>query len=272
MTPRDSDTRAGSGDSSPSTAGERLVEHRPLSWLLRQKVAVPERATGYFDRAALVGRAMPTRRRLTVLMTPGGFGKTTLLAECCRRLRDDGVPVAWVSVNEQDEAAVVDTYIAYACRRAASHASTGAEPLDIAAHWQADRGAGGRTALDLREIATRDGPFVLVFDEAERLGNPRTTRARGALQVGKSLGTGFDGRARRTVSTSSGFDGAALQSYGLKISVCLPSRDFPVSTMSMRTPSALNTRVTWVVSVLVRPVKNPTYGMNESPLTPQETL
>ena len=36
---------------------------------------------------------MPTRRRLTVLHAPGGFGKTTLLA-ACRRLRGDGEPVA----------------------------------------------------------------------------------------------------------------------------------------------------------------------------------
>ena len=99
----------------PGTAGDG----RPAPWLLRQKIAVPDRVAGYFDRAGLVDRAMPTRRRLTVLVAPGGFGKTTLLAECCRRAREDGIPVAWVSVDEQDEPAVLDTYIACACRSAA---------------------------------------------------------------------------------------------------------------------------------------------------------
>ena len=63
--------------------GELDAEPR-LSWLLRRKVTVPERTAGYMDRAGLVERTMPTRSRLTVLLAPGGFGKTTVLAECCR--------------------------------------------------------------------------------------------------------------------------------------------------------------------------------------------
>ena len=61
---------------------------------------------------------MPTRRKLTVLKASAGFGKTTLLAECCRRLRRDGVPTAWVSLDEQDEAEALDIYIAFACHDA----------------------------------------------------------------------------------------------------------------------------------------------------------
>ncbi|MCY4468453.1 MAG: LuxR C-terminal-related transcriptional regulator [Thiotrichales bacterium] len=174
MTARHSGTRAADGGLSPPDAGERIVEDRPLPWLLRQKVAVPDRVTGYFDRAALVSRAMPTRHRLTVLMAPGGFGKTTLLAECCRRLRGDGIPVAWVSVDEKDEAAILDTYTAYACRSATAHASAGVESLGMSALGLAGRETGGRTEFEMREVEARDGPFVLVFDEVERLGSPDT--------------------------------------------------------------------------------------------------
>ena len=99
---------------------EGSVDARAAPWLLRQKIAIPDRVAGYFDRAALVDRAMPTRRRLTAVVAPGGFGKTTLLGECCRRAREDGIPVAWVSVDEQDEPAVLDTYVACACRSAAA--------------------------------------------------------------------------------------------------------------------------------------------------------
>ena len=116
---------------------------RAAPWLLRQKMAVPDRVAGYFDRAGLVDRAMPTRRRLTVLVAPGGFGKTTLLAECCRRVRADGVPVAWVSVDEQDEPEVLDTYIACACRSAGSGAPADLEDLGISVLGQAGGEIGG---------------------------------------------------------------------------------------------------------------------------------
>ena len=112
---------------------------------------------------------MPTRRRLTVLAAPGGFGKTTLLGECCRRVREDGIPVAWVSVDEQDEPAVLDTYVAFACRSAASGAPAEVEDLGISVFGQAGGGTGGRTGLALGEIEACDGPFVLVFDELERI-------------------------------------------------------------------------------------------------------
>ncbi len=142
------------------------------AWLQRQKIAIPDRVAGYFDRAGLVDRAMPTRRRLTVLVAPGGFGKTTLLAECCRRARADGIPVAWVSVDEQDEPEVLDTYVACACRSAAAGAPVDVEDLGISVLGQTAGGTGGRAGLALSEIEDRDGPFVLVFDELERLGGP----------------------------------------------------------------------------------------------------
>ena len=145
---------------------------RAAPWLLRQKIAIPDRVAGYFDRAGLVDRAMPTRRRLTVLVASGGFGKTTLLAECCRRVREDGIPVAWVSVDEQDEPALLDTYVACACRSAAAGAPADVEDLGSSVFGQAGGEAGGRTGLALGEIEAHEGPFVLVFDELERLGGP----------------------------------------------------------------------------------------------------
>ena len=147
---------------------------RSLPWLLGQKVAVPERAEGYLDRAELVGLAMPTRRRLTVVQAAGGFGKTTLLAECCRRLREDGVRTAWVSVDEQDEPGVLGTYIAYACQTAMAGAATALEGLATSDLGQLTGGTERRFWIALREIADLKEPFVLVFDELERLENPES--------------------------------------------------------------------------------------------------
>ena len=86
--------------------------------LLHQKVTIPDRVPGYVHRNHLLERTTPTNLRLTVIRATAGFGKTTLLAECCRRLRQNGVATAWVSLDERDKLDVLDIYIAYACFRA----------------------------------------------------------------------------------------------------------------------------------------------------------
>ena len=162
MSARDPD--AGSDKARAGKSGGAAAAGKLAPWMLRQKVTIPDRAAGYLHRAELVDRAMPTGRRVTVLKAPGGFGKTTLLSECCRRLLRDGIPTAWVSLDEQDEPAVLDTYIAFACRSAG---------LDIVEDPGPGRaGPANRVGLVLQGIEALDGPFVLAFDEAERLKNP----------------------------------------------------------------------------------------------------
>ena len=150
----------------PRQAGGESIAGQAFPWLLRQKITVPDRVAGYVDRDELVSRAMPTRRRLTVLKAAGGFGKTTLLAECCRRLRQDGVATAWVSLDEHDEPAVLDTYIALACQ------SAGLNLLDVSDPEGTSVGPESRVGVVLREIQTLGKPFVIAFDELERLSNP----------------------------------------------------------------------------------------------------
>ena len=152
-----------------SEAGERPAAARALPWLLRRKVTIPDRVAGYLHRAQLVERALPTRNRVTVLKAPAGFGKTTLLAECCRRLRQDGIPTAWVSLDEQDdsdEAAILDTYIAFACQCAG---------LDVPIEQGSDEARGGpesRAEFVARTIEDLGRPFVIALDEPERLRRP----------------------------------------------------------------------------------------------------
>ena len=138
---------------------------RLAPWLLRQKVTVPDRVAGCLERAALVERALPTRNRITVLQASGGFGKTTLLAECCRRLIDEGVRVAWVSLDERDEAAVLDAYLAFACQCA------GLDVMEVAVEGEAGA-PGNRVGFVARAIESLEGPFVLAIDELERLTDP----------------------------------------------------------------------------------------------------
>ena len=78
---------------------DRAAETGPLSG----KIAIPGEAVPHLQRPALVEAATPTRRRLTVLKAPAGFGKTALLADCCRGLLKSGIPVAWISLDKRDD-------------------------------------------------------------------------------------------------------------------------------------------------------------------------
>ena len=64
---------------------------------------MPRRAAGFMDWPKLVERALPNRTRLTVLMAHG-FGKTTLLAECCRPLSERGIVTAWIPDRRRHDA------------------------------------------------------------------------------------------------------------------------------------------------------------------------
>ncbi len=100
-------------------------------------------------------------------MAPGGFGKTTLLAEACRRAVADGVSVAWITLAVDDDAAALDACLAFAFDAAG---------LDLAG--QLDSGESGvgdpypRTALLLRVLVESGHPWVLALDELENATHP----------------------------------------------------------------------------------------------------
>jgi len=136
---------------------------RAFPWLLRQKVTIPDRVAGYLSRPELEKRALPTRRKLSVLRASGGFGKTTLMAECCRRLRRNGVATAWISLDENDEPGVLDVYIAFAC------AEAGLNLDNVPPVRETRPGLASRIGTVLRGIESLGRPFVIAFDELERV-------------------------------------------------------------------------------------------------------
>ena len=156
-------TRARSvGPSREEVRGELAAEPR-LAWLLRRKVTIPDRTPGYLDRTRLVQQALPTRNRLTVLLAPGGFGKTTLLAECCRALSESGTVTAWLSVDASDDAELFDSYVAFAFQYAG---------LSIEAAPARAGATGSRIALLARALEARAEPFVLAIDDLHQLTDP----------------------------------------------------------------------------------------------------
>ena len=140
---------------------------------------------------------MLTERRLTVLHASGGFGKTALLGRSCRELRERGVAVAWLSLDEQDGPESVARYLALAFERAGVEScdpeidaagEIAARAPDSELQSQADY----RINSLVRALERHRAPCVLSLDEVERLRNPEAVdtinallhRAPGNLHVG----------------------------------------------------------------------------------------
>ena len=136
-------------------------------WLPRHRLAIPARPAHYCDRPALTRRCDPLRRAAVVLMAPGGFGKTTLLAEACREAAAGGVPVAWMTLAREDDGAALDACVGFAF---------GAAGLDLLGRLDAGESALGgpypRTDLVLRAVAAAGRPCVLALDELENATEP----------------------------------------------------------------------------------------------------
>ena len=148
-------------------AGEPGPSASALPWLLSEKVTIPDRVAGYLDRPELMQRIRPTARRVTVLKAPGGFGKTTVLAESCRALKGDGIVAAWLTLDVLDAVHVFDAYLAFAFQQA------GVDVLGVLdARQGGDDPLEHRTALLVRAIREHGAPCVLVLDELERLADP----------------------------------------------------------------------------------------------------
>ena len=140
-----------------------------LPWLSDHRVAIPDPVTDYLERRLLIQRCMPTRQRLTVLTAPGGFGKTTLLAQCCRALAGQGVPTAWLTLSEDDEPPALDTYLAVAFQRAGLNVLESLDSGDAGSHPSYDR----ISAL-LQTLRSYAEPCVLALDELERVTRPES--------------------------------------------------------------------------------------------------
>ena len=169
-------------------------------WLLGYKVELPDPIEGYVQRPELEARCVLTDRRLTVLHAPGGFGKTALLGRCCRALRDAGMAVAWLSLDEEDGPGSVATYLALAFERA------GVESIEAgtggAAAQEPDTEAGSRADfrinLLIRALEHHGAPCVLALDEVERLRSPEAVAVLNAVlhRAPDNLHTGMAYRER----------------------------------------------------------------------------
>ena len=106
-------------------------------------------------------------RKLTVVVAPAGFGKTTLVADWCRTLKDEGYAVAWISIDaEDDDLALIGAYVITALQRAA-----GAVGGRAARHLADDPLAPPDLVLSvlLNDVAAFGRHVLLVLDDFDRL-------------------------------------------------------------------------------------------------------
>ena len=131
-----------------------------------EKTIVPDAPVAALDRSALVDRVDPAERRLTVFVGPGGFGKTTLLADCCRRAVGRGDRVLWLSADERDDAERVVAHLSYAADTPWTAGEAGVSPLRTTA----------MTHLDglLAAIRADERRWILAVDEMERMAESGT--------------------------------------------------------------------------------------------------
>ena len=152
----------------------------------------PEPPAGYVRRAPLLARLDGLlERRLNVLQAPAGFGKTTVLADVARGVRERGVVVGWISLDGDDTPNLFGSYLAAAFEHAG---------LDVAlrnAHdaWSSSP-AVQQMGMLARAIQQHGAPCLLVLDEVDRL--PRRTVALVDLLVKRAPGNLHVALALRT--------------------------------------------------------------------------
>ncbi|MGF1470275.1 MAG: LuxR C-terminal-related transcriptional regulator [Rubrobacteraceae bacterium] len=105
-----------------------------------------------------------SRRKLTLISAPAGYGKTTLLVQW-RRAEDAGVPFAWVSLDEQDNDPVrLWRHIVEALRRVVLTENFGEDVL-TAIGAMGHGLAAAKLPLLINELATLSHRVVLVLDD-----------------------------------------------------------------------------------------------------------
>ena len=136
---------------------------------------LPDPVDGFVHRVELASRCDLAQQRLTVIKAPGGFGKTTLLADACHRLRSSRGLAAWLTVDEDDDAAALATYLPFA------FAEAGLDILDSRVTSHDFEHGDYRINLLLHSIEVRALPCVLAIDDVDRLRSPECLKIVGQL-------------------------------------------------------------------------------------------
>jgi ATP/maltotriose-dependent transcriptional regulator MalT len=145
-------TSVGAATAPPTPATKFRPPRRPRAQVLRHRLINALRAGEH--------------RRLTVIHAPAGYGKTTLAAQWGEQLARDGVTVAWLTVDANDNNVVwFLANLVEAIRRADYHVGHLGDVLEERGE---DAGQYVLTSL-INEIAERDEPLAVIVDDWHRV-------------------------------------------------------------------------------------------------------
>jgi LuxR family maltose regulon positive regulatory protein len=143
--------------------------------LIASKLRIPPRRPNLVQRLRLIqllNEGPDTKRKLTLISAPAGFGKTTLVVEW---LKQTNLPAAWLSLDEADNN--LPQFLAYLA--AAVHQVD--EQIGIPLHsiLQSPQPPSLEMALTglLNEIARRTDPLILILDDVHLITNAEILQA-----------------------------------------------------------------------------------------------
>jgi serine/threonine-protein kinase PknK len=171
------DIQSAPAASAPATGTYRQPTPTPITPPApAAKYRPPTPAAALVPRDRLIRALRGDRsRRLTLIQAPSGFGKSTLAAQWREVLSDEGVDVAWLTVDEDDDNVVwFLSHLIEAIRRIRP---TLAEDLGqvLAAH--VDEAARYVLTALLDRIGAGPGDVALVIDDWHRVSNDETLAA-----------------------------------------------------------------------------------------------
>ena len=131
---------------------------------LALKVTAPRVPRHHVARARLQAGSDRFDKPIVLVQAPGGFGKTSLLAQWRREHLARGAVVAWLSAQSRDDPTRLVQALALAVRTAAGRPTFGHTLLEAAA-------PGGLEGITMwvAEVAQSALDVVLIVDEADRL-------------------------------------------------------------------------------------------------------
>jgi LuxR family transcriptional regulator, maltose regulon positive regulatory protein len=151
----------------------RVLLFRPREWsadagtpagLLETKFHVPRSRSGLVSRPRLLERLRQgAERKLTLVVAPAGFGKSTLLAGWLAETTGGGRSAAWVSLDaSENEPALFWAYVVRALQRA--HPAVGVRALPLLQSRRPPTAESLLTGL-INEIDAVDADVLLVLDD-----------------------------------------------------------------------------------------------------------
>ncbi len=112
----------------------------------------------------LIGNSTAT---LVLITAPAGFGKTTAMSQVFREMKEQALPVAWLTIDPADnDVSRICTYITAALR-----GLFGPQAIDTSRMNDTPNARSGMYML-LDELSLIDAPFLLFLDECEHIAEP----------------------------------------------------------------------------------------------------